>query len=78
LARSCVAGRQLLPYELLSVREHQVFVRLVEGRSVNRITEELSRAQATVSGYRARIVTKMQLTSNARLVRYAVENNLYW
>jgi len=40
--------------------------------------EELSIARTTTSGYRARILTKMRMTGNAGLVRYEVENNLYW
>src|SRR5262249_17478008 len=43
------------PHERLSQREHQVFMRLAEGRSPSEIAAELSVSPSTVSTYIARI-----------------------
>jgi len=60
----------------LSKREFQIFYRLASGESVSRIAEELFLSVKTVSTYRARILEKMQMSSNADLTYYAVKNNV--
>ena len=60
----------------LSKREFQIFYRLASGESVSRIAEELFLSVKTVSTYRARILEKMQMSSNADLTYYAVNNNI--
>ena len=60
----------------LSKREFQIFYRLASGESVSRIAEELFLSVKTVSTYRARILEKMQMSSNADLTYYAVKNNI--
>lgn len=65
-----------LAHELLSDREFHVFKLIAEGRSVSEIAEQLSLSITTVSTYRARILNKMDLKTNADLTRYALENNL--
>jgi len=60
----------------LSQREFQIFYKLAAGASVSKIAEELFLSVKTVSTYRARILEKMQMTSNADLTYYAVKNNL--
>jgi DNA-binding NarL/FixJ family response regulator len=60
----------------LSKREFQIFYKLAAGASVSKIAEELFLSVKTVSTYRARILEKMQMTSNADLTYYAVKNNL--
>jgi DNA-binding NarL/FixJ family response regulator len=63
-------------HELLSDREFQVFRMLASGISVKHIAEELCVSPNTVSTYRARILEKMNLETNAQLIRYAVEHAL--
>jgi two-component system invasion response regulator UvrY len=60
----------------LSKREFQIFYKLAAGASVSKIAEELFLSVKTVSTSRARILEKMQMTSNADLTYYAVKNNL--
>jgi DNA-binding NarL/FixJ family response regulator len=49
---------------------------LAEGKTVSQIGEELSLSVKTVSTHRARILKKMNMHTNAELMRYAVQNGL--
>jgi two-component system, NarL family, invasion response regulator UvrY len=63
-------------HELLSDREFDVMKLLSSGKSVSDIASILSLSVTTISTYRARILTKMGMTSNADLTKYALENKL--
>ena len=63
-------------HEYLSVREFVVFKMLAAGKAVGEIADNLSLSVTTVSTYRARILSKMNMKSNASLTLYAIENNL--
>jgi DNA-binding NarL/FixJ family response regulator len=63
-------------HELLSDREFDVLKMLAGGKSVSEIAAALSLSSTTVSTYRARILEKMKMKSNADLTRYALENKL--
>jgi two-component system, NarL family, invasion response regulator UvrY len=65
-----------LPHETLSDREFDVLKMLATGRSVSEIAETLFLSVTTVSTYRARIITKMNLKNNAELTLYSIENKL--
>lgn len=67
-------GHQL--HESLSDREFDVFKLLATGKSVSEIASQLSLSVTTVSTYRARIMEKMSMRSNADLTRYALEKSL--
>jgi DNA-binding NarL/FixJ family response regulator len=60
----------------LSQREFEILRLIGSGRQVSQIAETLHLSVTTVSTYRARILEKMNLTTTAELVRYAVRNNL--
>ena len=60
----------------LSQREFQILCKLARGRSVSQIAQELCISVKTVSTYRARILEKMQMDSNAALTAYALRNEL--
>lgn len=60
----------------LSQREFQVLRKLAVGRSVAEIAVELSISVKTVSTYRARVLEKMHLDTNADLTTYALRNGL--
>ena len=60
----------------LSQREFQVLRKLAVGRSVSEIADELSISIKTVSTYRARVLEKMHLDTNADLITYALRNGL--
>ena len=63
-------------HENLSSREFDIFKLLVEGKSISDISQQLSLGMSTVSTHRARILTKMNMKSNAELVKYAIQNKL--
>lgn len=65
-----------LPHELLSDRELHVFKLIAGGKGVTEIAENLSLSITTVSTYRARILEKMDIRTNADMTRYALENKL--
>ena len=64
------------PHDQLSEREFQVFRLLASGRAVSQVAEELHLSVKTVSTYRARVLEKMNLRTNAELTVYAVRNHL--
>ncbi|MFN7925000.1 MAG: response regulator transcription factor [Bryobacteraceae bacterium] len=61
------------PHRLLSDREYTVLVKIASGRTVSQIAEELNLSVKTVSTYRARVLEKMNMSTNAELTRYALE-----
>lgn len=63
-------------YELLSDREFQVLRMIASGKTVKDIAEELSLSVKTVSTYRARILEKSGMKTNAQLIRYALQSQL--
>lgn len=63
-------------HDLLSHREFDVFKLLASGKSISEISEQMMLSISTVSTYRARILTKMNMKTNAELTRYALENKL--
>jgi DNA-binding NarL/FixJ family response regulator len=65
-----------LPHENLSDREFSVLKMLAAGKSVSEIAETLFLSVTTVSTYRSRILTKMNMKNNADLTLYSVENKL--
>jgi two-component system, NarL family, invasion response regulator UvrY len=64
------------PHDRLSKREFQVLRLIASGRTVSEIADELSLSVKTVSTYRARILEKMKLRTNAELTAYALRNRL--
>ena len=64
------------PHESLSDREFEVLKLLASGKAVSEIAEKLYLSVTTISTYRARIMTKMNLKTNADLTLYAMENKL--
>ncbi len=63
-------------HETLSAREFNVFKMIASGKAVSEIADSLSLSVTTVSTYRARIMAKMNMKTNANLTLYAIENNL--
>jgi DNA-binding NarL/FixJ family response regulator len=64
------------PHERLSDREYQVLRMIGGGKTVSEIATELSLSVKTVSTYRARILEKMRMRTNAELTHYAVRHGL--
>jgi DNA-binding NarL/FixJ family response regulator len=76
LADYVASGRAERPHEALSDREFEIMQLLVRGRRVTDIAETLKLSPKTVSTYRRRVLEKMNMTSNADLVDYAVREGL--
>ncbi|MGA7836773.1 MAG: response regulator transcription factor [Ignavibacteriaceae bacterium] len=64
------------PHENLSDREFQVMLLIAEGKSLKEISEELCLSDKTISTYRTRILEKMDMSNNAEIIRYAINNKL--
>ncbi len=64
------------PHRWLSDREFQVLLLIANGNSVNDIAEQLHMSINTVYTHRRHLMEKMQLSSNAQLVHYALERRL--
>ena len=64
------------PHENLSDREFSVLKMLAAGKSVSEIADTLFLSVTTVSTYRSRILTKMNMKNNADLTLYSIENKL--
>jgi DNA-binding NarL/FixJ family response regulator len=64
------------PHEQLSSRELQVFLRLARGEALGHVAASLSLSGKTISTYRARVMEKLALASNADLTGYALRNGL--
>lgn len=64
------------PHETLSDREFTVLLRIGAGKSVSEIADELGLSVKTVSTYRTRILEKMNMNSNADLIRYVIDYEL--
>ncbi len=64
------------PHELLSAREYEVLLLLAAARSVSEIAAQLDLSVKTISTYRTRILEKMGMSSNAQLMRYAMQHEL--
>jgi two-component system invasion response regulator UvrY len=63
-------------HEILSDREFEIMINIANGKSLQEIGNELCISNKTVSTYRSRIMTKMELTKNTELARYCIENRL--
>ena len=60
----------------LSDREFQIMLMIAAGKSLSRIAEELVLSVKTVSTYRARLLQKLRMCSNADVIRYAMKERL--
>lgn len=76
--KATMAGTRsrIATHEALSDREYQALRMLGSGRTVSEISEELGLSVKTVSTYRARVLQKLGMRTNAELMRYAMENGL--
>src|ERR1700694_738523 len=61
-------------HESLSDREFEVMKMIVAGVPLTEIAGRLHVSVKTISSYRARIMEKMKMTSNAELTRYALQH----
>ncbi len=69
-------GHARPPHFSLTHRELQVLLGIVRGQSLTAIGNDLLLSVKTVSTYRTRVLSKLQLGSNAELVSYAIRHGL--
>jgi two-component system, NarL family, invasion response regulator UvrY len=63
-------------HECLSDREFEVLKMLAAGKSVSDISEQIALSASTISTYRSRIMSKLNLKTNADLTLYSIEHKL--
>ncbi len=75
---AAAAGGELTeaPHEVLSTRELQVLRLVARGRSLKEIAAQLHLSERTIATYRARIGTKLGLSTNVEIARYALQHKL--
>jgi DNA-binding NarL/FixJ family response regulator len=76
LAEYIESGERESPHEILTDREFEVMSMIAAGNSLKEIAHELTLSVKTISAHRAHILKKMNMSSNAELIRYAIERNL--
>ena len=76
LADELDAPEDTPPHTSLSDREYEVMRMIAEGKSVSEIGEELSLSVKTISTYRARILSKMNMGKNADIIHYGIQYGL--
>ena len=76
LALGAMPSGGALPHTSLSDREFEVLRMLVAGTTLTSIADDLNLSVKTVSTHKTRILQKMNMSSTAELVRYALENRL--
>jgi DNA-binding NarL/FixJ family response regulator len=64
------------PHETLSDREFEVMCLISSGKTVTEIADEIALSVKTISTYRARILEKMRMKTNAELTYYSIKNQL--
>jgi two-component system, NarL family, invasion response regulator UvrY len=69
-------GASAAPHDTLSDREYQVLRMLGSGLTVSEIATAFGISVKTVSTYRSRLLEKLDMHSNAEVMRYAIENGL--
>src|SRR2546421_520260 len=65
-----------LPHQGLSDREFEIMRLLASGKRASEIAAELHLSVKTVSTYRARVLTKLNLRTTAQVMRYAITHGL--
>ena len=63
-------------HQLLSNREFEVMMQISKGKPIKEIANMLSVSEKTVSTYRSRILEKMNMQSNADIVKYMIREDL--
>lgn len=70
------SGAHETPHESLSNREYQILRLIASGRSVKEISKQLFLSVRTVRTYRTRVLEKLDMKTNAELIRYALYHKL--
>ena len=73
---SCGSNSDKKLHEFLSPRELDIFKALAEGKPTDMIAKQFALGASTIRTHRSRIMVKMNMKSNAELMRYAIGNKL--
>jgi DNA-binding NarL/FixJ family response regulator len=76
LASELKGDRDKGVHESLSPREYQVMRFIAEGKGNGEIADELSISKSAVSTHRARLLRKMNMKTNADIIRYMIKQGL--
>lgn len=76
MATHLVQENNKLPHHYLSNREFAVMKMLAAGKSVSEIAEAMLLSSSTISTYRTRIFTKLQINNISALTSYVIEHRL--
>ena len=76
LALAEIEGTAKPPIEQLSEREFEVFIRLAEGATVQKIAEDLKLSASTVGTHLYNIKQKLQVSNQSELTLVAIRNGL--
>ena len=76
LAENLTHHNQDLPHQTLSHREYQTLCLIASGKKLSEIAETMILSAKTVSVYRARLLEKMKMRTNAELIHYAITHHL--
>lgn len=76
LAREASSPTPLPPHLSLTTREGEIVVLIGSGLQIKQVAAELGISISSVNTYRSRIFRKMGLSSNAALIRYALQHGL--
>ena len=68
--------KQPATHEDLSNREFEILRLIASGKTVSQIAQQLRLSVKTVSTYRMRLLTKLNMKSNAELTHYAIKGGL--
>jgi DNA-binding NarL/FixJ family response regulator len=76
LADNLHAADERPPHESLSARELQTCTMIARGMKLGEMADTLSLSPKTVSVYRARVLEKLSLRSNAEIAAYALRHGM--
>lgn len=61
----------LPPQKILTRREYQIFLKLLDGKSIDAVASELCISRQTVGTHKTRLMKKLELQSYVDMIRYA-------
>lgn len=76
LVNQMIHENELSPIQVLSDREYEVLLLIGQGWSITRISKKLALSVKTVSTYRTRLMSKLELQSNTDLVKYMIRQGI--
>lgn len=76
LASEAASPQARVPHRLLTPREDEILALIGGGLQVKQVAAELGISVSSVNTYRTRIFRKLELSSNAALIRYALRHGL--